>query len=640
MHFGGDYNPEQWDESVWEDDIRLMQEAHVNLVSLGVFAWSRIQPDEGIFEFEWLDRVLALLHGAGISANLGTATASPPPWATRRYPDILPQDENGATYWPGSRQHYAPTSPSYRRLAADLVTELAARYRDHPAVVMWHVNNEYGCHLHYDYSDNATTAFRAWLRARYGHVDSLNAAWGTMFWSQRYASFDEIGVPRKAPYSHNPASLLDFRRFNSDALLELFRMEKSIIREAGATQPVTTNFMGAFQPVNYRTWANEVDVVADDSYPDPADPLAYQQAAFTSDLMRGLKPGTPWILMEQAPNAVNWRPNNAVKSPGQMAALSMQAVARGADGVMFFQWRQSMSGSEKFHSAMVPHAGTGSRTWHEVVALGSRLAELAPLPPLTQARVALMLDWENWWALDQPDHPVQIDYLDVVRSWHSAGLTAQIAVDIVGPDSDLSEYSVVLAPCLYLMTKETAANLIAHTEAGGTLVAGPFTDIVDENDRFRAGGFTTQLRDVLGLGVIEFDGIGARDLTVELNGRSHAARVVLERVHLSGAHAIASVAEEGLGLGPAVTMNRIGTGRAFYLATILDRAALTDLLDLVIRESGLPTPPDAAPVGVEWVRRGTTSVLINHSPSSVTLAAHDGLIELHPFEYRILRPPE
>src|SRR3954454_1411869 len=393
IYYGGDYNPEQWPEDVWREDVDLMRRAGVNLATVGVFSWARIQPDEGIFDYDWLDRVIELLHANDIAVDLATGTASTPPWATSRYPGIHARNRDGATLWPGGRQHYAPTSADYRRLASELVSRTVERYRQHPAVVLWHINNEYGCHTPYDYSESAAQGFREWLRARYGSIDALNDAWGTMFWSQRYTDFTQIVPPRLTPSSVNPGELLDFRRFSSDAMLELLRMEKRIIRDAGATQPVTTNFMGAFPATDYWRWAEELDVISDDSYPDPRDPDAFRSAAFSRDLMRSLKPGTPWILMEQAPNAVNWRDNNAAKAPGQMAALSMQAVARGADGVLFFQWRQAAAGSEKFHSAMLPHAGPDTRTFREVAALGGELAALGDLPaPGGEARVAIVLD--------------------------------------------------------------------------------------------------------------------------------------------------------------------------------------------------------------------------------------------------------
>ncbi len=377
-------------------------------MSLGIFAWSRIQPAEDVWDFAWLDTVIGKLHAGGIAVNLATATASPPPWVSATYPETLPADESGASYWPGSRQHFAPSSPTYRRLAGELVRRLAERYAQHPAVVMWHVGNEFGCHLWMDFSDAARDAYRGWLEKRYSTIDALNDAWGTNFWSQRYGGFDEIFPPRLAPYSHNPSSMLDWRRFTSDMLLECYLMEREILLAAGATQPITTNFMGPFKPADYRKWAPHMDVIADDCYPDPANPHRVRDAAFQRDLIRSLKPGVPWLLWEQATDAVNWRPANAGKQPGALMAETAQSVARGADGIMFFQWRQSRAGSEKFHSAMLPHAGTETRTWNAVTDLGARLGALPELPaPGRDAQVALVFDWENWWAVEERDHPTR-----------------------------------------------------------------------------------------------------------------------------------------------------------------------------------------------------------------------------------------
>ena len=661
MHYGGDYNPEQWPEEIWRDDVRLMREAGVTMVSLGIFAWSRIQPAEGVFDFEWLDTVIDLLHEGGIAVDLATATASPPPWATAAYPQMLPQDENGATYWPGSRQQFAPSSPEYRRLAAELVTAIANRYAKHPAVVLWHVNNEYGCHLNYDYSDNAAVAFRAWLAAKYETIDTLNAAWGTDFWSQRYTSFDEIVPPRKAPYSRNPAGELDFKRFTSDTLLELFLMEKRIIREAGATQPVTTNFMGAFPPADYWRWAREMDVITDDCYPDPNDPESFRAAAFARDLMRSLKPDTPWLLMEQATNALNWRPTNAPKAPGQMAALSMQAIARGADGIMFFQWRQSRAGSEKFHSAMLPQAGTRTRTWREVVEFGAELAELPKLPAGSRdAHVAIVFDWQNWWALGNPDHPVVLDYLALVQRWYSAIHRQHVQVDLVQPTSDLTGYRVVIAPQLYLLTTEGADNLLAFANAGGHLLVTAFSDLVDENDAFRDGGYLTQLRSALGIWLEDFGALvppgggaagassagdsstaapeasGPGQIFAPLNGAVGpvTGTLLAEEIHLDGATSLGDFVGGRLDGRPAFTVNQVGRGRAYYLATIPDATGCAGVAAYVFDAAGIEPVAVGLPPTVEAVRRGDVVTLINHDTSPVTLP--DGAT-LEPFGYVMLR---
>ncbi|GGL15092.1 beta-galactosidase [Mangrovihabitans endophyticus] len=615
--YGGDYNPEQWTEDVWPQDVRLMRRAGVNIATVGVFSWARIQPAEGVFDYDWLDRVLDLLHRGGIAVDLATGTASPPPWAVQAYPDMLPVNQDGVTLWPGSRQHYAPTSPDYRRLATDLTRATARRYRDHPAVVMWHPNNELGCHVAYDYSDHAAYAFRDWLRDRYGTIDAVNEAWGTWFWSQHYTDFAQVLPPRRTPYHVNPSALLDFRRFSSDALRELFRMEKHIIREAGATQPVTTNMMGPHRPTDYWAWSEDIDVISDDSYPDPADPLSYQVSAFARDLMRSLKPGRSWILMEQAPGAVNWRPANAAKAPGQMAALSMQAVGRGADGVMFFQWRQATAGSEKFHSAMLPHAGTETRTYREISALGQELSGWQPPAPGGEAKVAIVFDWHNWWAIDQTDHPATVDYLATVRGWHAAFLDLAVQVDIVRPDGPFDAYELVVAPSLYLI--RDAAALAAYDRH---LLVTAFSDVVDEHDRFLPGGFTTRLGPALGVSVLDFEGV--RETEIAVFGGAIAGGTLAETIRVDDAE-ILGIFPDGR---PALTRR----GNAHYVATLLDGDGRATVARYLIERADIRPVMTGLPPGVEACARGDLITLINHNPEPVQA----GEFSLGPYGYQVI----
>ena len=357
--YGGDYNPEQWPPPVWREDAALMRKAGVNLATVGVFSWARLEPAPGEYDFGWLTEVLDLLDDAGVGVVLATPTAAPPPWLTVAHPDILPVDAAGVRYSPGSRQAFCVHHPEYRRAALAITGELARQLGQHPAVRMWHIHNEYACHVPQCFCDISAAAFRDWLRARYASPAELTHAWGGAFWSQRYGSFDEVLPPRVTPSFANPGQTLDYRRFSSDSYLAAFTAERDLVRSFTGSLPVTTNFMGFFKPLDYFRWAREEDVCSTDNYPDPADPDSPMLTALHYDLVRSLKRDVPWLVMEQTTSRVNWRAVNSAKVPGRMRADSYQALARGATGIGFFQWRASAAGAEKFHSAMLGHAGTG-----------------------------------------------------------------------------------------------------------------------------------------------------------------------------------------------------------------------------------------------------------------------------------------
>ena len=503
--YGSDYNPEQWPESTWAEDVRLMAEAGVSLVTVGVFSWARLQPRPGELTAGWLDKVLDLLAGSGIRVDLATATASPPAWLIAAHPEILPVTADGRRLSPGARQHYCPSAPAFREAAADLAGRMAQRYADHPAVAMWHVGNEYGCHVPACYCDQSAEAFRRWLQARYHGLDELNEAWGGAVWSQDYTCWDQVGPPRAAPTFINPAQQLDFARFSSDELLACYRAERAVLAAHSPGKAVTTNFMGLFRPVDQFRWSPELDVVSVDSYPDPADAEAYLTSAMTCDLTRSVGGGRAWLLMEQTPNAVNWRAVNVPKAPGQYRALSLQAVARGADAVLSFQWRAAATGAEKFHSGMLPHAGTGSRVWREVVRLGTDLRRLAPVAGRpVQAGAALLLDWENWWALELDAHPSsRLRLTGLLSEFYRPLFEAGVTADFAHPESDLSGYRLVVVPALYLVSDAGAENVRRYVERGGTALITFFSGIVDPADRVRLGGYPAPWRDLLGLRVEE-----------------------------------------------------------------------------------------------------------------------------------------
>jgi beta-galactosidase len=631
--YGGDYNPEQWPEAVWAEDARLMQEAGVNLVSVAIFAWSRIEPRPGEYELDWLDRVLDLLHEHGVAVALATATASPPPWLARLHPESLPVTADGVRLWPGSRQAYCPSSPAYREAAAELARRLAERYRDHPALALWHVNNEYGCHVAACYCDESARAFRRWLERRYGTVDTLNEAWGTAFWSQDYADWDEINPPRRAPTYVNPTQQLDFRRFSSDALLECFELEAAILREVTPGIPVTTNFMGFFKPLDYWRWARAEDVVSHDSYPDPLEPHAAVDAAASYDLMRSLGGGKPWLLMEQTPSGVDWRAANALKSPGQMRLWSYQAIARGADGVMFFQWRAQRFGAHKFHGAMMPHAGAETRVWREVKELGDELRQLDPvLGSSVPSSAAIVLDWESWWALelDTAKPSADLRLLDGVAAFYRPLHAANIAVDFVRPDGDLSTYRLVLVPNLYLLRAEGSENLERFVKRGGILVMSFWSGVVDERDHVWPSGYAATLQHVLGVRVEEVDA-GRSGAIVTQDGDVFRWDGWSDVIELRGAAEIAVYSDGPHEGSAAVTRHGFGRGAAYYLGTRPEEAYVRLLLRRACAEADLTAPFDA-PAGVEVVRRERSGrsflFALNHCDELVEVGLPGSAVEL------------
>ncbi|MEV7083627.1 beta-galactosidase [Streptomyces sp. NPDC093516] len=611
--FGGDYNPEQWPEETWHEDVRLMKAAGVNSVTLGVFSWSALEPEPGAREFAWLDTLMDLMHDHGIGVVLATPTSSPPPWMGRLHPDTLPVTEDGRTEWWGGRQHFSHSSATYRRYAAAITEDLAARYGGHPALTMWHINNEY---CTYDYGDQAAASFRRWLRGKYRTLDALNEAWGTAFWSQGYDTWDGILPPRLPHYLRNPGQVLDFRRFTSDQLLECFTAERDIVRRHTPHIPVTTNFMPLWSGQDAWRWAGEEDVVSVDLYPDPRDPLGAQSGALVQDMTRSQARG-PWMLMEQAAGPVNWRGVNHPKPRGMNRLWSLQAVARGADAVCYFQWRQSRQGAEKFHSGMVSHAGEEGRTYQEVKQLGADLARIAPEAGgrhLT-AQIAVLHDWHSWWAGAQDGRlSRRVEYPEVLRAWHGALWQAHLTTDFAHPEHDLTPYPLVVVPQLYALTDTAIGNLLAYVRQGGTLVCGFHTGVADEDDRVRPGGMDARLRELFGIRTLHEWWPLDEGETVTCEG----FRGTLWSEELEGD----GTAEETLryrggeldGL-PAV----LRKGRAWYVSTLPEPAALRDLLARVAAGAGVRPVLDGLPEQVEAVRRGEVLFVLNHGREPVTV---------------------
>ncbi|MGP4016187.1 beta-galactosidase [Saccharopolyspora sp. 5N708] len=631
--YGGDYNPEQWPEEVWAEDVRLMKQAGVSLVSVGIFSWALVEPRPGDFDFGWFDRVLDNLADGGVRAAVATMTASPPPWLAQLHPETLPQRADGTVLWPGARQAYCPSSPIYRQYAGRLVSRLAERYAEHPALALWHIGNEYGCHVRACYCDSSAVAFRDWLRARYGDVDELNRAWSTKFWSQRYDDFDEVLPPRTAPTFANPAQQLDFARFSSDTMLELLRMEKAVLRAATPDVPVTTNHVPLAKTLDLHRWASEVDIVSYDSYPDPHDPQAAVLAGLSYDVMRSLRGGQPWLLMEQAPSAVNWRERNAAKQPGQMRLWSWQAVAQGADAVMFFQWRQSKGGAEKFHSGMLPHAGADSRIFREVTSLGAELAETSSLVGTRAANdVALLLDWDSWWAVELDSHPASLRQIDALLAHYAPLFAANVGCDVVHPDSDLAAYRLVVVPNLYLLRAATGQHLTEYVRRGGHLLVSFFSGIVDECDQVHLGGYPAPLREVLGLRVEEFWPLAAEEsVGVSVFGSPQSGLLWSEDISTEGAEVLGRFTDGGLAGRPALTRHAFGDGVAWYLGTRLPEAGMRQVMDRVVGDSGVVPVVAGLPGGVQALHRGDRIFLLNHNADRVVVEFGGAQVEIPGF---------
>ncbi|MDG9719646.1 beta-galactosidase [Streptomyces sp. DH24] len=638
LAFGGDYNPEQWPESVWQEDVRLMREAGVTMVSVGIFSWALLEPAPGAYDFGWLDRVLALLHDNGIRVDLGTPTAAPPAWFYRAHPEALPVTAEGVRYEFGSRAAICHSNADYRAAAANITTRLAERYGDHPALAMWHVHNEYGVPVSACYCDSCAAHFRRWLATTYGTVDAVNEAWGTAFWGQRYADLEQINPPRLTPTAGNPAQALDYKRFADATMRENFVTERDILHRLSPGVPVTTNFMTALSQcdsVDYWAWGREVDIVTNDHYLITDGRRTHVNLAMAADLTRSVAGGAPWLLLEHSTSGVNWQPRNPAKAPGQMARNSLGHVARGSEGALFFQWRQSRRGAEKFHSAMVPHGGTDTRVWREVVELGASLESLAEIRGTrTCADAAVLWDWHSWWAQNLDWRPSEDhDARERADAYYEALYDHHLTVDFAHPEADLSGYPLVVAPALYLMTEAAGNNLKTYVENGGTLVVSYFSGIVDEHDAVHEGAHPGPLRDVLGLTVEEFSPLlrGERVRLTGPDGSGLDADVWTEFVVPRGAETVWTYAD-GLTAGrPAVTRHRLGAGTAWYVSTRLGAAGLDDVLGRAGEDARIAPRADL-PRDVEVVRRtgesGTCLFVINHTATDTKVPLETSGTEL------------
>ena len=645
--YGGDYNPDQWPEEVWDDDIRLMKKAKISVVSVAIFSWAKIEPREGVFDFGWLDRIIAKLGTNGIATDLATATASPPMWLTQAHPEVLWKDEYGNTCWPGARQHWRPTSPVFREYALTLCRAMAEHYKDNPYVIAWHINNEYGCHNRFDYSDDAERAFQQWCKNRYHTIDALNTAWGTAFWAQQMTDFSEVILPKFIGSGNfmNPGKLLDFKRFCSDALKEFYIAERTAVERICPGKPFTTNFMIAAGQceLDYADWSDEVDFVSNDHYFTPGE--AHLDELVCSDsLVNGISLGNPWYLMEHSTSSVQWKPVNARKRSGELIRDAVAHVAMGADAINFFQWRQSRSGAEKFHSAMLPHAGENSQIFHDICKLGEDLDKLSNEGLLNthpvKAKVAVVFDYESEWATEHTTTPTQqARHWTEPLLWFRALADNGITADIIPIRDDWDTYEAAVLPSVYILSAQASQRVRSYVENGGKLFVTCYSGISDECDHIWLGGYPGSISDVVGVRSEEFSPMGSdfpgTPSRIDLsNGTSaHTIADVITST-ADTAQIVASYESEpwtGMDGIPAVTINTFGDGKAAYIGCRMDQTDLTKTLKALLEKMGI-TAPEGSSKDILKISRASEEngaifdFLFNRTHSPVTISVNGEIV--------------
>ena len=664
--FGGDWNPEQWPEDTWEHDLDMLEDAHINEVTINVFSWALLQPAEDRYDFSMLDKIVALLVKHDFNIVMATGTAALPGWMMRLHPETIRTEQNGTRHVFGGRHNFCPTSPCFRKASRALAAHVAERYAGTPGLVAWHVCNEYGGGGGLCYCDHCAEAFRTWLKNKYGTVEALNKAWCANFWSHTIYDWGDVVPPVSYGDGISDAKCvvsglqMDYRRFQNQAQLACYTNERDAIRAYDAATPITTNLMGTFKDLDYFEWAKEMDVVSWDNYPGMDTPPSF--TAMCHDLMRGIGGNKPFMLMEQTPNQQNWFPFCKVKRPGEVRKLSWQAVAHGADTVQFFQMKQSIGGCERFHGAVIAHDGTEqSRVFKETAALGGELDRIGKriMGSQIRAKVAIMFDWQSYWSLEGCVGPTAgFSYPNEVHRFYRAFWRRNVPVDIIEsttPLDKLKQYDLVVAPALITVLPGVAETLESYVSEGGSFITGYMAGIHDEHDLVVPGGYPGKLRDLMGVWVEEIDAL-APDETIEVHGDAVDAKgeIVASIIHREGARRLATYGGGEFYAGhSALTVNTYGKGKAYFVGTPLDETGMSAFMAPIIKELGLKpldTPEDVS-LSVRYGDDGVRyAFLINNSESDQRLCLDelnggvelltghvvDGPVELKPYGVNVI----
>ena len=597
---GGDYNPDQWMEqkdTIWKEDMEYARQAGINTLSIGIFSWAVLEPEDGVYNFDWMDEVMDNLAANGIKAVLATPSGARPPWMAEKYPSVLRMTSEGLRQKYGDRHNACYSSPDYERKVTEMNTRLAERYKDHPALMLWHVSNEYNNECHCPLCQQR---FREWLKERYGTIENLNRCWWTGFWAHRYNSFDEIESPSPIGDSTNNGLNQAWKRFNTDNLIRFFKTEIAPLRRITPDVPVTTNLMYLFEGLDYFRLGRELDIASWDNYPtwkgDDRDLITSNESAFNHDIIRGVCDQKPFLLMESSPSSVNWQPLNRLRMPGTLMYQSLQAISHGSDSVQYFQFRAGRGGCEQFHGAVIERFGTNTtRAFREVSEVGAALKKLkAVAGSVTRNRIALLYDINVRWALDDAWllHKNNQKYVETVQAFHSTLSLMGYGVDIVDETCDISGYDVFIAPMAYMIREGFGEKVKAFVENGGIFLTTYVTGYVNDELLTYLDADPCPLNEITGIHADECDALDKQTFAhFDWNGKTYTVREMAEVSHVTTAETLAAYSDRFYAGQPVLTVNSFGKGKAYYLAVRTDDAFLFDLLKTII---------PFAPIAEEW----------------------------------------
>lgn len=653
--YGGDYYPEQWLDSpeILKKDIEHLKKAHMNVVSLGVFAWSMMEPEEGVYHFEWLEDIINELYQNGISVMLATPSGAKPRWLAKKYPEILRVDENRVRNLYGERHNHCYTSLEYRRAVRNINGRLAERFAGNPAVVAWHISNEYGGECHCPLCQKE---FRHWLQKKYKTIDRLNKAWWSIFWNHTYTDFEEVESPSPIGEKSIHGLNLDWKRFVSDQTIDFMKYEIQALRDYGASQPVTTNMMYDFKGINYGKMAEFVDVVSWDTYPlwgkEENERIA-MDCGMQHDYMRSLK-NKPFLLMESCPTATNWQGVSKLKRPGVLLNASLQTIAHGGDSVQYFQIRQSRGSFEKFHGAVIDHyGGEDARVFKEVTEVGSALKQLQIVTGTqVQSDAAVLYDVENRWALEDAQGPRNkgLHYHETAWKSYRALKDYGINVDVIDMDRSLDGYKVIVAPMLYLFRSDITAKIRRFVKEGGILIMTCWSGVVNDTDLCFLGETPHDLTDVLGLRREEIDGLydWEENEAVPIKGNemniahSYQCRNLCELVQIKDAVTLMAYGKDFYEGKPVLTRNVFGKGQAYYICADMEESFYVDVYHKILRQKNIPSILPEVPQGVEVSsRRDQKNEYIfihNFTGEKITMKLPDNVELLFGMQSEFLEP--